>query len=465
MSGQKVAYLGPSGSHCGRALAVYRPDDRHIAYPTISAVFAALLASEADFGFVPIESVINGRVAQTLDNLRLYAGRLMIAGACILPGKGEVGGVVADDKTRYILLGRQSPPPCGRDVTSLVIYPKRDRVKLLHDMLSVISVKHNLNMTDIDRRPDQKGLSIFYIDIEGHMADPNVRACIDDLIENFSDTEVITLGSYPYLPFNEPLIKTIGIIGGTGEMGRFFVPFFTRLGYTVLVAGRSTPLSHAECARQADAVIVNVPIEHTEEVIRAIGPLMHAGQLLVDNTGVKSRPITAMLASTDPSVEILSIHTMFGASVESLRGQNIISVPTVRSGPMAQEFEDILYKHGAHITRATPEEHDMYVTFTQGLEHMDGVAKLATVFELAGDPANLESFSTPNSRRAVEIYERIHSGDHHLYATMLKENPHILRTLEAYLRNLTEMVSDLKRGSTRIFEEKMSNNAARLKKG
>ena len=465
MSGQKVAYLGPAGSHCQRALAAYRPEAEHIAYPSISAVFAAVSASQVDFGFVPIENVINGRVAQTLDNLRQYAGRLMIAGATILPVLEEEGGERADDKTRFILIGRQSPEPCGRDVTSLVIYPQRDRVKLLHDMLSVISVKHNLNMTDIDRRPDQKGLSIFYIDIEGHLADPNVRACIEDLVESLSDTEVITLGSYPYLPFNEPLIRTIGIIGGTGEMGRFFVPFFTRLGYKVLIAGRRTPLSHTDCARQADAVIVNVPIEHTEDVIRAIGPLMHAGQLLVDNAGVKSRPITTMLANTDPAVEILSIHTMFGASVESLRGQNIISVPTVRSGPMAQEFEDILYKHGAHITRATPDEHDMYVTFTQGLEHMDGVAKLATVFELAGDPANLESFSTPNSRRAAEIYERIHAGDHHLYATMLKENPHILKTLEAYLRNLTEMVADLKNGSTEVFEEKMSRNTTRLKKG
>jgi len=234
MSGEKVAYLGPEGSHCHQALYAYRPDSRHIACPAISDVFAAVAADQVDFGFVPIESVINGRVAQTLDTLRHYAGRLVIAGAFIGPAADDGG--TADDKTRFILIGRQCPEPCGRDVTSLVIYPKRDRVKLLYDMLSVISVKHNLNMTDIDRRPDRKGLSIFYIDIEGHTADPNVRACIDDLIEDLSDTEVITLGSYPYLPFNEPLIKTIGIIGGTGEMGRFFVPFFTRLGYTVLVS-------------------------------------------------------------------------------------------------------------------------------------------------------------------------------------------------------------------------------------
>lgn len=461
----RIAYVGPAGEFTHRALQYARPDAENIAHAGIGAVFAAVAAGEADYGFVPIENVINGRAAQTLDNLLIYGGRLKIVDAVIFPA-GQGHPEFADiDKTRFILLGREDTAPTSRDVTSLIIYPQRDRVKLLFDMLDIISVRHNLNMTDIDRRPDKKGLSIFYIDIEGHISDPNVSTCIADIAATLSDTTVITLGSYPYLPFNEPLIKTIGIIGGTGEMGRFFVPFFERLGYTVLVAGRRTELSHSECARRADAVIVNVPIEHTREVIETIGPQLHAGQLLIDNTGVKTLPIRTMLACTAPEVEILSIHTMFGPNIESLRGQNIITVPTERSGPMAQEFEDILYKHGAHITRATPEQHDMYVTFTQGLEHMDGVAKLATILELVDDPSRLESFSTPNSRRAAEIYERIHEGDRHLYATMLKENPFILETLEAYLQNFQEMVDELKHGRTAVFEHKMSENAARLKKG
>ena len=44
---------------------------------------------------------------------------------------------------------------------------------------------------------------------------------------------------------------------------------------------------------------------------------------------------------------------------------------------MAQEFEDLLFKHGANITRTTAEDHDRFVTMTQGLEHIDSVAKLA----------------------------------------------------------------------------------------
>lgn len=458
----RVAYPGPEDSSPHQALMRVRPRDEHIAYPGIGAVFAAVAAGAVEFGFVPIENVVHGRVAQTLDNLLQYGNRLQICDAAIQPSGGQAEG---QDRTRYILLGREGAAPSAHDVTSLIVYPQRDRVRLLYDLLEVISVRHNLNMTDIDRRPDKKGLSIFYIDIEGHARDPNVQGCIAEIATVLADTVVVNLGSYPYRPFNAPLIKTIGIIGGTGEMGRFFIPFFTRLGYEVIAAGRQTEIAPADCARRAEAVIVNVPIEHTAAVIGEIGPLLHAGQLLIDNTGVKTLPVKAMLACTAPEVEVLSIHTMFGPATERLQGQNVIVVPTERSGPMAQEFEDILFKHGAHITRATPEQHDMYVTFTQGLEHMDGVAKLAAILELVDDPQRLASFSTPNSRGTAEICARIHTGDARLYATMLKENPFVLKTLEAYLHHFQEMVDALKQGRTAVFEDKMSANAARLKKG
>ena len=59
-----------------------------------------------------------------------------------------------------------------------------------------------------------------------------------------------------------------GIIGGTGKMGRLFIPVFERAGYEVLVSGRSTLLTNADLAEQCDLVIVSVPIHDTVRVIR-----------------------------------------------------------------------------------------------------------------------------------------------------------------------------------------------------
>jgi prephenate dehydrogenase/prephenate dehydratase len=461
MAGILAAYPEGFSLLAEKALKAFSLKAKSNALQTIDAVFKAVTSNQAACGVIPVENVITGRYAQTLDSLLKYRGSISIIDSTIVSSGITDDG--REDKTRFILIGKGETTASGKDVTSLAIYPKRDRVKLLYDMIQIISVRYNLNMTDIDRRPDKKGLSIFFIDIEGHISDEKVNACIDDIRTTLSDTDVIVLGSYPYQPFNEPLIKSIGIIGGTGEMGTFFIPFFESLGYKISVAGRKTPVTHEECARNNDAVIVNVPIDRTEEIIKKIAPLMKKGQLLIDNTGIKTKAVKAMLNFAPEGVEVLSIHTMFGPGTERLMGENIISIPTQRSGPMAQEFEDLLFKHGANITRTTPEQHDRFVTMTQGLEHIDSVAKLSTILEIAGNPDALQPFSTPNSRKSAEIWDRIHTQDPNLYTTMLRENPFMLDTLKAYLSNLSSIISSLENDEAKAFEKAFLENAEKIK--
>ena len=42
--------------------------------------------------------------------------------------------------------------------------------------------------------------------------------------------------------------------------------------------------------------------------------------------------------------------SLFGVSVDSVSGQNVIFTRTERSGKIAQAFEDLFYKHGARIS-------------------------------------------------------------------------------------------------------------------
>jgi len=52
----------------------------------------------------------------------------------------------------------------------------------------------------------------------------------------------------------------VGIIGGTGGMGRWFAGFFIQEGHPVLVSGRSRGPSLPEIAGTCSVVIVSVPI-------------------------------------------------------------------------------------------------------------------------------------------------------------------------------------------------------------
>ena len=373
-------------------------------------------------------------------------------------------GNVKDNKTKFVILSKEEPKRSKRNFTSIVVYPKRDRVGFLEDLLKIISKDHKLNMSSIHSRPDGKGQFRFYIELEGHVNDKSIKDCIRDIQKRLSETDVVTLGSYPYLPYNERSINTIAIIGGTGQMGIFFKPFFESLGYKVLINGRNSGPNYEECIKQAEVILINVPIEVTVDVINKIGPMMRKGQLLVDNTGVKSKVVDTMMKSTKDDVEVLSLHTMFGPNIESLVGENIISVHTKKTKALAKEFEDVFYKHGARITVTTPEHHDVCSTICQSLEHVTNVAKAKTMMELVGHPSKLLAFLTPNAREALQVEARIHNSDPHLYAEMLKENSFALSTLENFADILNKIISSLKKKDYQAFEKLMNSNKEKLGK-
>ena len=53
---------------------------------------------------------------------------------------------------------------------------------------------------------------------------------------------------------------TVALIGGSGQMGRWFQRFFTDQGLTVLAADLDTRQTPQEAAAQADVVMLSVPI-------------------------------------------------------------------------------------------------------------------------------------------------------------------------------------------------------------
>ena len=76
----------------------------------------------------------------------------------------------------------------------------------------------------------------------------------------------------------------IGIIGGTGGMGKWFASFFQRVGYPVEVSGRRIGPDAGQMAEHCPVVMVSVPMEATDQVIRTVGPLMKSDSLLIDLT-------------------------------------------------------------------------------------------------------------------------------------------------------------------------------------
>ena len=232
-----------------------------------------------------------------------------------------------------------------------------------------------------------------------------------------------------------------GIIGGTGKMGRLFVPVFERAGYEVLVSGRSTPLTNTRLAEQCDIVIVSVPIHDTVRVIGEIAPVLKKDQLLCDFTSLKTLPVAAMLES---KAQVIGLHPLFGPTVPSLSRQTIIVCPARAPENSLRSLLSLFTHEGARCTLATPEQHDRMMAVVQGLTHFVTLCMADSVRRLGLDIETTEAFTSPVYQIELSLMGRLLSQDPDLYADILQQNPFVpdvLSTCTSAAGDLSDIVS------------------------
>ena len=242
----------------------------------------------------------------------------------------------------------------------------------------------------------------------------------------------------------------IGIIGGTGGIGKWFADFFTGEGHKVHVSGKSEGMSLPELAVACRIIIVAVPIASTIDVIRKVGPLIPEEALLMDLTSLKEEPVRAMLAAS--KAEVIGCHPLFGPDLPSMTGQNIILCPA-RGDHWLDFLQGIFTNNGARITVTTPPEHDWMMSLIQGLTHLETLLTGLTLRDSGVGSSELDSFSTPVFRTKQAIAAKVFGPRPGLYAALLAENPNMPAILETFERNFLTVKEMIRQGNTTGLED------------
>jgi prephenate dehydrogenase len=251
----------------------------------------------------------------------------------------------------------------------------------------------------------------------------------------------------------------LGIIGGTGKMGQFFVPVFERAGYKVTVTGRKTALTNAALASGCDIVVVSVPIRETVRVIDEIAPLLNSDQVLCDLTSLKVRPVEAMLKS---KAEVIGLHPMFGPTVGSLKSQTIIACPARVKETTRDLILAIFRNEGARCTIATPEQHDRMMAVVQGLTHYVTLCMADSIRRLGMNIDDTQAFTSPVYQIELSLMGRLLSQDPALYADILEENPYVPEVLAACQQSAAELSAIVNRQDPALFSEFFERNSRHL---
>lgn len=239
--------------------------------------------------------------------------------------------------------------------------------------------------------------------------------------------------------------KKIAIIGGKGQMGLMFAEAFKKKGCEVTLAGRQD--NNIEAVKDADIVIVSVPIRETVKVIEEITPHIKEDALLTDFTSVKVNPMEAMKKA---KCAVLGGHPLFDSSV-GFENQNFI-LCSVKENKNSEWYRRFLKSLKLNVIELSAEEHDRQMAVIQGLTHISNISLGYALKKLGYDLDMGEKLSSPVYLLRLYTAGRILAQDEKLYSDIEMENPYSKETAKTYLEAVKEIESAVEKGSKKDFE-------------
>jgi len=251
-------------------------------------------------------------------------------------------------------------------------------------------------------------------------------------------------------PMNAGNPPTVGIIGGLGNMGRWFARFLKDAGLPVLISDLNTELSSKELARKCQVLILSVPMEVFSEVVGSVGPLLPEGSFMTDLCSLKETQVACMLEHT--CCEVVGTHPLFGPAEESIRGRRVALCPC-RGKKWLGWWEGLLRQHGAVTSVTTPEEHDHAMAWVQALNHFMLICLGKALYEDGIDIQKILALATPSFERQMEIVTRLSYQDPGLYATIQMSNPYTAEVLDNFSQYEGDLMKIIKKQDRPAFIE------------
>lgn len=156
-------------------------------YPNAAQIATQSTAEAVDI--IIKQNMLDAAVISSEDSLK--ANGLEILAKDICP----------NNRTRFVLLGRNVTKPTNDDKTFLAIHPPVDKPGILADVSNAFAL-YRINLEYFQSRPDGKKGYIFYAELDGHQEEERVIRAIATVKyaldpENKFQDVIKILGSYP----------------------------------------------------------------------------------------------------------------------------------------------------------------------------------------------------------------------------------------------------------------------------
>jgi len=268
----------------------------------------------------------------------------------------------------------------------------------------------------------------------------------------------------------------VAIIGGSGKMGMWIARQLTQEGIHVVITGRDQEklldagkelgmpvAANIEGVKQADVVILSVPLDNFEPVVKEIASYVRQGQLVIDVTSLKTKPVEIMHRYIKKG-SILGTHPVFGPGAKSAANQNFVLTPVnEKETVLAGKIKQFLEERKANVTIMTPQEHDRMMSVVLGLAHFIAIVSADTLLGFE----NFEEMKKIGGTTFKVLYtliESVVSEDPELYASLQMSSPDITQVESLFQSNTKTWADMVKANDRQGFAIKMKSLKQKLEK-
>lgn len=217
------------------------------------------------------------------------------------------------------------------------------------------------------------------------------------------------------------------VLGGHGNMGRWFAQFLDSRGYAVTVADPAGALEGYAFepdpyGRLADygLVLVATPPSVVGDVLER---LAGARGLVVEIASLKSPFLGRMRGLLDRGLRVASIHPMWGPKTDLLAGRNLV-VCSMGREDLDAEARALFADTAARVVTLPVEEHDPIMAFTLGLPHALNLAFTRALAQSPYELARLEQLGGPTFQKQAAVAEEVSGENRDLYHQIQRLNDH-----------------------------------------
>ncbi|NOX34371.1 MAG: bifunctional chorismate mutase/prephenate dehydrogenase [Deltaproteobacteria bacterium] len=246
------------------------------------------------------------------------------------------------------------------------------------------------------------------------------------------------------------------IIGGAGQMGRFFASLFQKSGYEVRILTRKDWTTAGQLCKDIDLALISVPIDKTYDAIEQIAPFLEPATILADLTSIKAGPLAKMLKSHPGPVT--GLHPIFGPTSGSLDKQIIVVTPG-RDRDHSRWLLEQLTLWGAVIVESSAEEHDEIMEIVQALRHFATFGFGQFLYEKHARLDRTLEFSSPIYRLELGMVGRLFAQDSSLYSEIIFATRERRQLLKDFISSLNAHLEMLEKNDKKLFNEKFNRIA------